>query len=209
MEPPVRTENLLFWRTFARWYDGFVNRAFPEYGDVIDRIVADATPSPRLLEVATGTGNVALRLAAGCDRIDAIDYSPDMIRIAQAKASERGVGNVQFSVQNVYRLDFPDGHFDTVVCANALQVLKDAKGAVAEMRRVLKPRGLLIAPTFCFGHAKGTRVLARVPRLTGLHVYHRWSMDSFRRFIEGCGLEVIRDDFVAGVVPRCYLIGRR
>ena len=76
MHSPASTENLLFWRTCARWYDRFVNRAFPEYLDIVDRIVADATPSDRLLEVATGTGNVALSLAKGCVRIDAIDYSP-------------------------------------------------------------------------------------------------------------------------------------
>jgi len=63
MHSPASTENLLFWRTCARWYDRFVNRAFPEYLDIVERIVADATPSDRLLEVATGTGNVAL--AAG------------------------------------------------------------------------------------------------------------------------------------------------
>ena len=209
MHSPASTENLLFWRTCARWYDRFVNRAFPEYLDIVDRIVADATPSERLLEVATGTGNVALSLAKGCVRIDAIDYSSGMLRGAKRKASERGVRNVNFARQNVYTLDYPDALFDTVVCAHALQVLKDAPAAVAEMRRVLKPRGILIAPTFCFGQELGTRMLAVVPRLSGLRVYQKWTFDGFRRFIEGCGFEVIRDDFVAGAVPRCYLIGRK
>jgi len=132
MHSPASTENLLFWRTCARWYDRFVNRAFPEYLDIVDRIVADATPSDRLLEVATGTGNVALSLAKGCGRIDAIDYSPGMLRVAKRKASERGVRNVNFARQNVYTLDYPAALFDSVVCAHALH-----RGAVVRAQRLI------------------------------------------------------------------------
>lgn len=202
-------ENLTFWRRFAGWYDRFIVRAVPEYAAFVDRIAEDATPAGRVLEVAAGTANIAIALARKAEQVEAVDYAPEMIEIARKKADAQHLTNLHLTVQNLCSLDFEDGVFDTVVCSNVLHLLVDPTTALAETHRVLKPRGILIAPTFCHAETPLAMVLGSTMRLAGFKAYHRWTLDAFRRFVEASRYEVIRDDVIGGAIPMCYLIGRK
>jgi phosphatidylethanolamine/phosphatidyl-N-methylethanolamine N-methyltransferase len=209
MTSPTHEENLRFWKRSARWYDRLMAHVAPEYETMVERTVADAEPAERVLEVGTGTGRIALALAGRAQQVEAIDYAPEMLDIARRRVEEHKPGQVRFSIQNVCSLDFPDAHFDVVVCANVLHMIVDSDQALAQIHRVLKPRGLLIAPTYCHGETPLSIVLSSGMRLAGLRAYHKWSLDSFRRFVEAGRFEVIRDDVITGLIPMCYLMGRR
>lgn len=209
MIPVTHDENVAFWRRFAGWYDRFMVRANPHYDAVVDRIVEDAIPSSLALDVATGTGTIALALSQKAGSVEAVDYAPEMIEIARAKAEQKQTKNVRFSVQNACSLDFPDHHFDAVVCANVLHLLIEPQRALAEAHRVLKPRGILVAPTFCHGETPLAVVLSSTLRIGGFKAFHKWTLDGFRRFVEGQRFEVVRDDVIQAPIPICYLIGHR
>jgi len=114
---------------------------------VADLALAAAPPSqpPQVLDVATGTGDLALTLAdAGAARgakIVGIDFVAPMIAAA---ATKRGDRPLALLVGDALRLPFADGSFDAVTVAFGLRNMADYGAAIREMARVLRPGGRLI-----------------------------------------------------------------
>jgi SAM-dependent methyltransferase len=108
--------------------------------DVALSALAELRPV-RVLEVGCGTGAFAERCAAelGCEVI-ALDSSPEMVAATSARGIEAMVGDVQ-------RLPFEDATFDAGVAAWMLYHVPDRDRAIAELARVLRPAGRLIAIT--------------------------------------------------------------
>jgi 2-polyprenyl-3-methyl-5-hydroxy-6-metoxy-1,4-benzoquinol methylase len=91
------------WDRFSGQYVGFINRLFEEYG----------IKHARILDVACGTGSLALALAKQGHQVHGIDISPEMIALASEKAS--AAAELSFAVQNM--IDFEvEGEFDLVTC---------------------------------------------------------------------------------------------
>lgn len=99
----------------------------------------------RLLDVGCGPGTVTTGLARAVapGGVVGIDLSADVLGFARGHAASERVENVTFQLGDVYRLDFADGAFDVVYANQLLQHLTDPVRAISEMRRVLKPGGLL------------------------------------------------------------------
>lgn len=104
---------------------------------------ARAAGTERALDVATGTGDLALALSAGgFDRVIGLDFAPPMIAAAEEK--RRGRPGVTFLVGDAMRLPFPNGSFDACTVSFGLRNMKDYEGALREMGRVLRPGGRLV-----------------------------------------------------------------
>jgi len=99
----------------------------------------------RLLDIASGTGASAILAARefGC-RVAGVDYGAEAIRGAQRAADAAGLcDQVGFIVGDAEALPFADGEFDVVLCECSLSSFPDKPRALAEIRRVLRPRGRL------------------------------------------------------------------
>jgi ubiquinone/menaquinone biosynthesis C-methylase UbiE len=94
------------------------------------------------LEVAIGTG-LNLPNYAPDVRLTGLDLTPEMLARARERANDLGVP-VRLCEGDAQALPFPDDAFDTVVSTYALCSVPDERRTVLEMRRVLKPGGLLI-----------------------------------------------------------------
>jgi len=94
------------------------------------------------LEVAVGTG---LNLPYYPDRIalTGVEWSPAMLAIARGRAGDLA-READLRVGDARALEFPDRHFDTVVCTFALCGISGGPAALTEMARVLRPGGLLL-----------------------------------------------------------------
>ena len=95
------------------------------------------------LDVSTGTGDLAFRLAglAQVDQAVGLDLLPEMISKARLKAADRGLPSPAFIVGDALSLPFPD---DTFACSTAgfsLRNMPDVRRAVGEMARVVRPGG--------------------------------------------------------------------
>lgn len=101
-------------------------------------------PSSQVLDIATGTGFVALLLAAQGHRVTGFDASPAMLANARAKAAERGL-QITFVEGVTERLPFPSASFDAVTARHFIWTLLEPEKAFAEWHRVLAPGGTLIA----------------------------------------------------------------
>ena len=101
-------------------------------------------PGMDLLDVGCGPGTITLDLATRVapGRVVGIDASAAVIAQAAATARDRGT-DVSFAVGDIYAIDAPAGSFDVVHAHQVLQHLTDPVRALTDMRRVLKPGGLV------------------------------------------------------------------
>ena len=122
--------------------------------------LAQLEPGESVLDVGCGTGTLAIaakRHVGPTGLVNGIDASPEMIARASRKARKAGL-EVLFKNALAEALPFPDGHFDAVLTTIMLHRLpRQARQQCAlEMRRVLKPRGRVLAVDFARA-ARGRR----------------------------------------------------
>lgn len=118
----------------------------------------------RILDVACGTGAAALPAAetVGPDgQVIAVDLAENPLRRGRAKASARGLTNIEFRLGDMTALGYPDRHFDAVICVFGVFFVPDMKALVAELWRMVKPSGKLAITTW------GTRLFEPM--------YSRWN----------------------------------
>ncbi len=102
-------------------------------------------PGMRLLDVGCGPGTITTGLARAVAPAEVIglDAAPEVLDHARVHTSEEQVDNAEFVSGDVYSLYFAEAEFDVVYANQLLQHLADPIRAIGEMRRVLKPGGLL------------------------------------------------------------------
>jgi ubiquinone/menaquinone biosynthesis C-methylase UbiE len=108
---------------------------------------AGLRPGERVLDVACGTGLVALTAARTIGprgSVLGIDLSGTMIDAARRQAHEVQASNATFARMDAEKLDLPDAGFDVVLCALGLMYMPKSQLAMCEMRRVLRPGGRMV-----------------------------------------------------------------
>lgn len=98
-----------------------------------------------LLDIGTGTGRLLELLAPRTKRALGVDASREMLALARARLSERGLADrCTVRQADMYRLPLADGSFDAVTLQMVLHYAEDPAAALAEAARVLRPGGLLL-----------------------------------------------------------------
>lgn len=179
-----------FWDRYARVYDLVTRPGNAELAAAAEWIAGLLNPHDRLLDAACGTGTFACALAPRVESVMACDYSSEMIARARRKASRARLRNIAFRVEDVTRLDLPTGAFDAAVCANVLHLLNSPADAVAELKRVLRPGGLLIAPNYVQEPKSHSRRM-RLVRKAGFTFAQDWNAPAFEDFLSDQGLRVL------------------
>ena len=113
------------------------------------RLVSMAEPlaGRRVLDLASGTGDIAFEAAAHGARVTGLDITHRMVEIAHLRAS-RFSGRARFLVGDMMALPFGDGQFDAVTTGYGLRNAPELEGALREIVRVLRPGGLLLSLDF-------------------------------------------------------------
>lgn len=113
-------------------------------------MVANLKPGDRALDIAGGTGDLALAFAKKVGKTGEVvhtDINEAMLRVGRDRLLDAGVV-LPTVVCDAERLPFPDKHFDVVSVAFGLRNMTHKDVALAEMRRVLKPGGKLLVLEF-------------------------------------------------------------
>jgi SAM-dependent methyltransferase len=123
--------------------EALVGPMFTPWGEyLLDALTV--TQGERLLDVATGPGTVA-RLASArlgpAGHVIATDLSAAMLAIAEAKGTVTDGSPIEYRLSPAVPLAAPGNSFDVACCQHGLQFFPDRQGALAEMRRALRPGG--------------------------------------------------------------------
>lgn len=126
------------------WGSGPYERISEHLTIAHDHLLARAEPrgGQRWLDVATGTGEIALRAAAAGASVVGLDLAPALIKTARRRMSQAGV-DVRFEVGDAERLPYPDASFDVVSSSFGVMFAPDHGAAAAELARVCRPGGRL------------------------------------------------------------------
>ena len=108
----------------------------------------------RVLDVATGTGNLALPIARAGALVTGVDIAPNLLEQARARAASEQL-TVQFDEGDAEALPYPDASFDAVVTMFGAMFAPRPERVVAEFARVLRPGGTLAMANWTPGGFSG------------------------------------------------------
>ncbi len=175
-----------------------------------DACVSEAMLMPRncsLLDVATGTGELAIKIAKAAEKrrisvsIDAVDTNRMMLALAVKKAKKAKVENIRFRRGNALSLPYRSRTFDVVTCSFALRDFDDLTQFLYEVRRVLKPHGRFVFIDMAMPNNPYSKlffsIYAYLMRLIGALVArgaYKWLVESIRGFDKRALLKLIKSE---------------
>ena len=154
-----------------------------------------------VLELACGTGVLSVQLAGNVKMLEATDFSEKMIEQAKIRPQS---SRLHFSVQDATALPYAPETFDAVIISNALHIMPAPEKALTEIRRVLKPDGILIAPTFTAAGNVFGRLKIRTMELSGFQVFHKWKPQEYLNFLKANGFTVTDREVYGGALALTY-----
>lgn len=193
--------SLNVWNVFAPVYE-FAMRSQKNIYDYMYERIGEVAKGKDVLELATGPGMIARHIAPLAKSVIATDFAPKMIETARkAKNPE----NLNFEVADATSLRFEDKSFDVVVIANALHIIPNPEKALAEIRRVLKDDGILIAPNFIFKAGGKRNLWQRLLSLVGVRFAHEWTEDEYKSFLKANGWTIEMSYVLKGRIDLAYV----
>ena len=190
-----------FWDRNAGLYDRFMRKDGAAY-EMMYEMIQPVARHKTVLELATGTGLIAKHIVNAAALVEATDASVEMI--AEAKRDNHSA-KLHFSVQDMFCLPYANQSFDVVIVSNALHIVPQPEKALAEIKRVLKDDGVLIAPTFTHaGNSFSGKVKAFFMKLAGFPLHSRWTSEEYLRFLSQNGWTVRKSAVLKASFPLTY-----
>ena len=194
-----KSEN--FWNRNAKRYDRFMRKDRAAYEKLYE-LIRPVVKARTVLELAAGTGLIAKNIVRAASHIEVTDASEEMI--TEAKRNNRSA-KLHFSVRDMFCLPYADKSFDVVIVSNALHIVPQPEKALAEIRRVLKDDGVLIAPTFTHGNGTLRGIIKLFfMKLAGFPLNSRWSSADYLAFLRQNGWTVRKSAVLKASFPLTY-----
>jgi ubiquinone/menaquinone biosynthesis C-methylase UbiE len=173
------------WDRWARTYDRGLAQRFvlrPLYAKILE--IIDPRPGERMLDIGAGTGTVVAQGTARGAGAFGVDPSVEMVRVAHGKAPGR------FVVAAAEGLPFPTAAFDVVTTSMSMHHWRAAEEGLAEIGRVLRPRGRALVADIARRGLAG-RITDLVGRL-GRHRARYLGTGELAAALRAAGLEPVR-----------------
>jgi ubiquinone/menaquinone biosynthesis C-methylase UbiE len=190
----------VFWDKISPIYDLFETiynrKVFTGTGAKVAEMIE---PSDNVLECACGTGAISIYIAEKCKSLIATDFAEGMLKQASKKC--RLFKNVTFQKADITKLEFADASFDKVVAGNVIHLLPEPEKALSELKRVTKPGGTIIIPTY-INMSKGSGTAAvKFIELLGANFKRQFDFESYKQFFADMGYTGVTYEVVDGRMP--------
>lgn len=107
--------------------------------------LSEPKPDSKVLDIATGTGDIAFLYAKKSNNVIGVDFTPEMIDLAKKRNKNN---NPQFYVGDALNLQFEENSFDIVSISFGIRNVDDIRQALREMHRVMNRKGRIVVLEF-------------------------------------------------------------
>jgi ubiquinone/menaquinone biosynthesis C-methylase UbiE len=175
----------MFWSRISGIYDLIENiyngKANARTTDYVASLMSK---DDEVLECACGTGMFSVKIAPRVKELTATDFSDGMLKRTKKKCA--GMDNIRVESGDITDLKYEDATFDKVVAANVIHLLDDPKKAIDELKRVTKPGGTIVIPTYI--HFKKS-VAAGLFNKAGAGFKRHFDENTYKTFFAEMGIE--------------------
>ena len=195
----------MIWDKLSPFYDMFETIYNGKcYRGIAEKIKEYVTEDDIVLECACGTGLLTVPMAQKCKKLIATDYSVGMLRQAKKKVAK--YSNTKVGKASILELPFEDNKFDVVVAANVIHLLDEPDKAISELKRVCKPNGKIIMPTYINNEKKNSILAAKLLSVFGVKFKRQFSLASYKEFIASHNVSRVEYSVVEGRMPCAFAI---
>lgn len=142
----------LYKNTFNTVSDGYGHSAMRFFSESAKQVplYLNLKGDEHVLDVATGTGYVALSIAKELPdgKVTGIDFSSGMLTQAMRNRDEQGIHNVTFREMDMEAIDYQDKHFDVAVSAFSIFFVEDMKKQLIHITKKVRDGGVILITTF-------------------------------------------------------------
>jgi len=135
--------------------------------------LTEIRPGQRVLDIATGLGEPALTAAqwvGPSGHVLATDISSEMLDFGRSRATDMGLGNLDFRQMDAEAMDLPDGAFDAILCRFGLMFLPNLDADLQKMFHLLRPGGRFAAAVWSTADKVPSSAIARSTVMRELHI---------------------------------------
>lgn len=185
-----------FWDKRSKQYDDAIRKHDEPFDKTIERTRALLNSSDVVLDFGCGSGEFCVELAAYVRRVHGIDTSARMIDLAEEKARNRHIENVEFDQSDLFDGGFASQSFSSAIAFGIIHLVDDASMVLARLGDLLETDGLLISETPCFGDSswlfRSSINLAQ--KLGLLPKIHSLSSDELESLVSSNGFEIVESE---------------
>ncbi len=196
--------NKNFWNKQAKHYSFFMRKAENSYKKLIKIIKPYVNNNMEALEIGCGTGQISFLINDYVQNLTATDFSEKMIAIC----NKNNTTSIKFEVEDATDLSFKDNTFDFVIIANVLHIMPNPDLAIKEIKRVLKPNGIVFAPIFV-NNSNKFNIKVFILELLGFKTYMKTNSEGYINYIKNHNIDIIYTETISSSpLDECVVIGR-
>jgi len=199
------SSEITYWNNDAANYDAHAKKSHKAYQTIIAHIKNEISTEMDILDMGTGTGEIPIGICSNAKSINAIDFSPEMIRIARAKAHKNGIKNISFLVEDGNQLNFQDNSFDVILIINLLHVVPKPENIINEAKRLIKKEGKIIVVSFLNNENLKSKLISYVMKSKGHPVTTPFNSNTICEFIIKYSLKIITKKNIKNIMPIMYM----
>ena len=190
----------MFWDKVAILYDLFetIYNKKVYYG-TWKKVAEYISNSDVVLECACGTGAITKYIVQKCKFIHATDYSDAMLKQTAKKC--KNFNNISIEKVDITNLKYNDNSFDAVVAGNVIHLLSEPAKAFDELKRVTKPNGKIIIPTYINASKVSSSLAVKFFEFLGANFKRQFDLESYKMFFKNLGYENVDYFIVEGRMP--------
>ncbi len=176
-----------FWDKVAKFYAKFMVKNDAIYSQLSEMLAEYLSGESCALEIGCGTGQLSFLVAENVKSLTATDFSENMVTICKQNNTYQ---NLLFQQEDATALSFADDSFDVVIASNVLHILPDIDKAIAEIKRVVKPDGIIFAPTFVYNKKDFNFAIWFLEKI-GFKTYSKFTSEEYVEFLKTRDLEIV------------------
>lgn len=138
-----------FWDKAASNYDRAEEKDWHVYEKAIGKTKKYLNNSDIVMDYGCGTGLVSNEVADSVKMIYAVDISSKMIELANQKADEHKIANINYTCATLFDERYKEGSFDVILAFYILHLPEDVHKVMERINRLLTPGGLIVSATPC------------------------------------------------------------